>query len=82
VAWKSLANWSFWQIALVMAAWVASVIAYLAVRTTLAQPRPTQSEDTYFIAVHVHHPVAVFVGPPVLFLVVWLWRKWGTRRAS
>jgi hypothetical protein len=68
VAWKSFASWSLWQIALVAAAWVTSVIAYVAVRTTLAAPRSTQSTDTYFIVVHVHHPVAVFIAPPLSLL--------------
>jgi hypothetical protein len=82
VAWKSLASWSGWHIALLTAVWVGGVIGYLALRTARAQELSSASTDTYFIAVHVHHPFAIFLGPPLLLLASWLWRRWATRPAS
>ena len=82
MAWKSLASWSLWQIALLTAVWVATIIGYIAIRTALAEQPSTQASDTYFVVVHVHHPFAVFLGPPLLLLAVWLWRRWATRPTS
>lgn len=82
MGWKSLASWSGRQIALLGALWVVSVIGYIGIWTAIAQQASTQSTDTYFIVVHVHHPLLVFCGPPVLLLAVWLWRRFATRPAS
>jgi len=77
MSWKSFSSWSVSQIVLIAIAWVASVIGYVAVRSAVVQ-QPLQSsadEQIYVITVHVHHPILLLFGPPLLLCVLWFWRR-------
>ena len=71
---KPLGDWSAWQVGLLALGWMVGVFGYMALRTALATPAGLGPNE-YYIVAHVHYVRSVVLGPPVLLVAVWLWRR-------